>query len=256
MQKNITYLFGAISIFFYLSLLFVLVLYFNDSKKEKSLHFVKKNETKIQVQISTPTKAVKSKSKPTVTKEKKKKAKPTVKKSIKNQTKPLIKKRKPKPTIKKVSKKPKIKKKVKKQSINELFSNAPKSKKPSSHKKVSKKVDTSHTKVKKQSASALFSKSKSTRKKQDKGTKNAYWALVSDKLMGWPAQSEYAGEKAKVWMKINPDGHFIFKIVTFSKNSDFNEGLRSYLKQLNRFGLGKHKAKRAYEINVDFIATD
>jgi protein TonB len=211
------------------------------------------------VQISTPTKAVKSKSKPTVTKEKKKKAKPTVKKSVKKQTKPLIKKRKPKPTIKKVSKKPikpKIKKKVKKHTINELFSNAPKSKKPLSHKKVSKKVDTPHAKAKKQSASALFSKSKSTREKQDKGTKNAYWALVTDKLMGWPAQSEYAGEKAKVWMKINPDGHFIFKIVSFSKNSNFNEGLRSYLKQLNRFGLGKHKAKRAYEINVDFIATD
>ena len=79
---------------------------------------------------------------------------------------------------------------------------------------------------------------------------------MEEKLKDWPAQSEYAGEEAKVWLKIKPNGHFTFKVLTASSSSHFNEGLIAYLKQLQRFGFGKHKGNRAYEINVEFVASE
>ncbi len=88
------------------------------------------------------------------------------------------------------------------------------------------------------------------------GIENAYLAMIEEKLKGWPAQSEYAGEKAKVWIKVEPNGRFIFKVITASGSEAFNSGLVAYLKQLQSIGFGHHKGNRAYELDVEFIATE
>jgi protein TonB len=105
-------------------------------------------------------------------------------------------------------------------------------------------------------ASDRISSSLKIQKQSDSGIENAYFAKVEEKLKGWPAQSDYAGEKAKVWLKIAPDGYFEFKLLSASNNEGFNSGLITYLKQLQRFGFGAHKGTRPYEIEVEFIATE
>ena len=110
--------------------------------------------------------------------------------------------------------------------------------------------------INKPSASKILSDSLKVQKHSDRGLENAYFALIEEKLKGWPAQSEYAGEMAKVWLKVKPSGHFIFKVVTASANEDFNIGLVAYLKQLQGLGFGPHKGNRPYELDVEFIATD
>ena len=106
------------------------------------------------------------------------------------------------------------------------------------------------------SASELFTNSIKVQKPSDRGVENAYFAKVEEKLKGWPAQSEYAGEKAKVWIKVEPSGAFKFKVITASGNEAFNSGLMAYLKQLQIIGFGKHKGNRAYELDVEFVATE
>ena len=142
----------------------------------------------------------------------------------------------------------------------DLFKNVPPSKK-NTETKSSKVINKNIHQVKpvnishKKSASELVSSSLKTQKKSDKGIENAYLARIEEKLKGWPAQSDYAGEMAKVWIKVEPSGFFIFKVVVVSGNSEFNNGLIAYLKQLQRFGFGPHKGNRPYELNVEFIAT-
>ena len=75
-------------------------------------------------------------------------------------------------------------------------------------------------------------------------------------LDGWPAQSEYAGEKLKVILYINPTGFFEFKLKTASNNQDFNTGLTEYLKQLQDIGFGRHKGERTYQFEAEFIAKE
>ncbi len=102
----------------------------------------------------------------------------------------------------------------------------------------------------------MVSSSLKIQKKSDRGIENAYFALIEEKLKGWPAQSEYAGEMAKVWIKVQPSGRFVFKVTTASGIDAFNSGLIAYLEQLQRIGFGPHKGKRPYTLNVEFVATD
>ena len=69
------------------------------------------------------------------------------------------------------------------------------------------------------------------------------------------AQGNYAGEAAKVSFIVQPDGSFVFNVITASANEEFNSGLIAYLKQLQSFGFGRHEGNRAYDIDVEFIAT-
>ena len=145
----------------------------------------------------------------------------------------------------------------------DLFANVSSSKKPP--KKNIIKVSDTPVKPKKNnlikvsnkpSASDLVSSSLKIQKKSDRGIENAYFALIEEKLKGWPAQSEYAGEMAKVWIKVEPNGSFVFKVTTASAIPEFNEGLIAYLKQLQSIGFGSHKGNRAYTLNVEFVATE
>ena len=276
MNKFSTYISGIIAVGIYVFILLILVFYFNTHSSKKAIHYVKKNEDRIRVTMAAPKNKSKTKQKePTIKKvvPKKKPVKKVVKKPKPNpKPKETVKKQKDtrkkiikEKVVKKVKNKPKkIVKKPPPKKVNkpkDLFANVSSSKKP----KNKIKVTTKPIKPKKNnlikvsnkaSASDLVSSSLKIQKSSDRGVENAYFALVEERLKGWPAQSEYAGEEAKVWFKIKSDGKFIFKVITGSSNPNFNEGLIAYLEQLQKFGFGPHKSKRAYELDVAFIATD
>jgi protein TonB len=75
-------------------------------------------------------------------------------------------------------------------------------------------------------------------------------------LEDWPAQSDYAGEKAKVILYIEPSGFFEFKVVSQSNIPAFNRGLEEFLEQLQIAGFGPHNAGRTYKFEAEFIAKD
>ncbi|SFV51356.1 Genomic DNA, chromosome 3, BAC clone:F1D9 [hydrothermal vent metagenome] len=257
-KKSSTFISGIFAVGIYFFAIGVILFYFNSHEFQKPIHYVKKNEDRIRVTMSAPKNKVKIKKKQSVKKKTTYKKKPVVKKKAKDSI------RKQKDTHKKVIKE-KIVKKVKKKSKKIVKKVVPKKvNKPkdlfaniSSRKKTIKPKKNNFIKVSdKTSASDLVSSSLKIQKKSDRGVENAYFALVEEKLKGWPAQSEYAGEMAKVWFKIDTKGYFIFKVTTASANEDFNTGLVAYLKQLQRIGFGSHNGKRAYTLNVEFVATE
>ena len=273
-KKSSTFISGVLAVGIYAFVIGLLLFYFNTRDTQKPIHYVKKNEDRIRVTMAAPKNKAKKKTK-TITKKKiTPKKKPVKKKKAK--TKNTVKKQKDtrkkvikEKIVKKVQHKKKPKKVVKKASpkkVNkpkDLFANVSSSKKPP--KKNIIKVSDMPVKPKKNnlikvsnkpSASDLVSSSLKIQKNSDRGIENAYFALIEEKLKGWPAQSDYAGEMAKVWIKVEPSGHFIFKVTTASAIEDFNTGLIAYLKQLQGIGFGPHKGNRAYTLNVEFVATE
>lgn len=254
-SKSSTFISGVLAVGIYIAFLVVLIIYFNTRTEQKTIHFVKKNEDRIRVSVAAPKvkkkthKAVKKKSTPqkkSVKKETVKKKKTVKKKVLKEK---IVKKPK---KIKKQETKTTRPKKVNKP--KSLFDNVKTKKQPDIPKK--KKVEKQKAVKPKVSASELFKDSIKVQKPSDKGIENAYLAKVEEKLNGWPAQSDYVGEKAKVLLSIQTNGHFEFRVITGSSNPDFNSGLKAYLKQLQRFGFGPHKGGRVYKIDVEFIATE
>jgi outer membrane biosynthesis protein TonB len=256
MNKSSTFIAGVLSVGIYIAFMLVLVIYFNTRDVKKPIHYVKKNEDSIRITMSSPTDKPKKQIKKTVKKPEISKPKKSIKKETVKKKKTVKKKilkekivKKPKKVNKQESKTPKKVNKPK-----SLFDNVKTNKEPSKPKK--KIVEKQKTTKPKKSASELFNDSLKVQKPSDRGIENAYLAMVEEKLNGWPAQSEYAGEKAKVLLKIQSNGSFTFKVISGSSNSDFNFGLEEYLTQLQRFGFGPHKGGRTYEIDVEFIATE
>jgi protein TonB len=257
---------GALAIGIYCLVIGLLLFYFNTRSEEKSKRFVKKDEHRIQVALSAPKKSKKSKAV-----KQKPKAKPKPKKKPKVKPKPKI---KPKKTVKKKVIKEKIRKKpVKKKDTNrtkpkkrnkakDLFANVKTPKKKNiikvSDKPVKTRSKNNLIKVteKHKSASERINSSLKVQKSSDSGVENAYLAKVQSMLEGWPAQSEYAGEKVKVILYIDPTGFFEFKLKTASSNPNFNVGLTEYLEQLRLIGFGRHKGKRTYQFEAEFIAKE
>lgn len=267
-KKSSTLISGVLAFAIYFSMIALLLFYFNTRDEKKPVHYVKKNEERIRVSMSTP--------------------KPAQPKVIKQEPKKIVKpKPKPKPIPKKevqkkvvekkvikekVVKKPQIVKKpkdlntTKPKKVNmpkDLFANITSQKKVEKPKPV--KVEATPPKPTKStiakvpdkpSASNLVSDSLKIQKSSDKGIENAYLAKIEEKLKGWPAQSDYVGEKAKVWIKVEPNGTFQFRLITASGNEAFNTGLKAYLEQLQKIGFGPHKGDRAYELDVEFVATE
>ena len=279
MMKASKYISGVLAIGVYALLMGLLVFYFNTRSEEKSKHYVKKDEHRIQVALSAPTKFEKSKAvkqKPKAKPKPKLKKKPKAKSKVKPESKKVIKKKRIKEKI--IKKKKHIKKDVnktkrkKKNNAKNLFANVktPKkkdpvkvSKKPIKKKPIKKKP--AKRKVKKsaiqvnhaaKSASERINASLKVQKSADSGVENAYLAKVQRMLEGWPAQSDYVGEKVKVMLYIDPGGSFEFKLKTASSNQNFNEGLTEYLKQLQEFGFGRHKGGRTYQFEAEFIAKE
>ncbi|UPT77003.1 TonB C-terminal domain-containing protein [Sulfurovum sp. XGS-02] len=265
-KKPSTLISGLLAVGIYIGVISLLLFYFNTRDEKKPVHFVKKNEERIRVSMSTP--------------------KPQVKKEITTAPKKVVKpKPKPKPKPKKEVKKKVVEKKIikekvvkkakvvkKKKDVNttkpkkvnkpkDLFANITSKKKIEKPKPVKtipvkpKKVEIKKV-ANKTSASDLVSDSLKREKQSDTGIENAYLAKIEEKLKGWPAQSEYAGEKAKVWLRVEPNGRFQYEVITASGNEAFNTGLMAYLEQLQKIGFGPHKGNRAYELDVEFVATE
>ncbi len=273
-KKSSTYISGFLAFGIYFMVIGLLVFYFNTRDEKKSKRYVKKDEHRIQVALAAPKKALNEKAtKPKVVK---KKVEP--KKKIKPKTKPKV-KPKPKKQIKKKVIKEKVVKKVKKKKdvnltkpkkVNkpkDLFANISPSKKPKPKPKPKMKIEVTDKPVKpkksnlikvsdKPSASNLVSNSLKMQKQMNSGVEDAYLAKVQSMLEGWPAQSEYAGEKVKVILYIDPTGFFEFKVKSASNNPDFNDGLTEYLEQLQEFGFGRHKGNRTYNFEAEFIAKE
>jgi len=267
MKKSSTFISGLLAFGIYFMLIGLLIFYFNVRDEKKSIRYVKKDEHRIQVAVSAPKKSVKTK---------------PLKRKVKPKPKPKKTKVKPKP-------KPKPKKKVRKKVIKEKVVKKVRKKKDENltkPKKVTKPKDlfanvSSSKKIKKPklkmeirdkpvnpkknklikvsdkpSARALVLDSLKVQKSSDSGVENEYLAKVQSMLEGWPAQSEYAGEKVKVLLQINPSGFFEFKIKSASNNYDFNDGLTEYLEQLQEIGFGRHKGNRTYQFEAEFIAKE
>ncbi|WP_309497970.1 TonB C-terminal domain-containing protein [Sulfurovum sp.] len=261
-NKFSTFISGVLAVGIYIAFIVLLIMYFNTRDVKKPIHYVKKNEDRIRISLSSPKEKTKKQTKKPVIKKVVKKKPIPKKKSVKKETVKKKKVVKKKVLKEKVVKKPK---KVKKRDTNttrpkkvnkpkSLFDNIKTKKQPSKPKK--KKVEKQKVTKPNVSASELFNDSIKVQKPSDRGIENAYLAMVEEKLNGWPAQSDYAGEKAKVLLKIQTNGSFTFKVITGSSNPEFNIGLKEYLKQLQRFGFGSHKGGRVYKIDVEFIATE
>ena len=135
-----------------------------------------------------------------------------------------------------------------------MFSSIKISKKAAESKKIEKnKIEVTE---KSKSASSKINNSLKNKKESDSGVENAYLAKVQALLETWPAQSDYAGEKAMVRLYVKPTGMFEFKVQSQSDNVDFNLGLIDFLMQLQRVGLGRHHAGKTYEFEVEFIAKE
>jgi len=280
-SKSLSFLWGGIAFAVYFGLIGLLLIYFNQRNIEKPKYFVKKDEKRIQVMQTAPTEAIKVKTiikkakhiaqpkkteiikphKPKVVPKKDKvilkekvikknlRNKNVIKKKDVNRTKPKknkpLKMNKPKIKVKKEVKKTKKIKKYHKPIVkktSDLFSSVSTVKK--------------ETKIKEIKKTKSESKQIKDKNKSDSGIENAYFAKVQSLLETWPAQSDYAGEKAIVSLYVKPTGMFEFKVKSQSDNVDFNLGLIDFLMQLQRIGLGRHNADKTYEFKVEFIAKE
>jgi len=268
-KKSSTFVSGVFAIGIYIFVIGLLLFYFNARESPKPIHYVKKNEDRIRVTMSAPKNKAKTKKKQPTKKKTTHKKKPVKKPKV--QTKDTVKKQKDtrkkvmkEKVVKKVKKEPKkIVKKAVPKKVNkpkDLFASVSTSKKKNIIKVTDEPVKPKENNLikvtDKQSASDLVSSSLKIQKKSDRGIENSYLASIEEKLRGWPAQSDYAGETIKVWIKVEPSGSFVFDVFSASVNEDFNRELIAYLKQLQRIGFGKHKGGRAYELNVEFVATE
>ncbi len=257
-QLILRFVWGIVAVGIYLTLLGLLIVYFNHHTQMPAKHYVKEDTHRIQVAISPAV----QQSSPV----KKKKTEPK-KERHKAASKRVDHKKKSKKIVKeKITKKHKLKRdrnitKPRKTS-KDLFAHVKaKRKKPL--------IQITDKPVKMKSGKHLFdmvdakpvkhTRSGTSRKHQkamDTGIKNAYLAKVQEMLEDWPAQSDFAGEEVKVYLKIDPTGHFEFELKQRSENPEFNRALTAYLKQLQTFGFGPHKGRRTYLFEADFVAKE
>lgn len=255
---------GVWALAIYGFLIGVVLFYFNTRHSVVSKHYVKKNTNRIEVALAsapkvtstpptqpksalqTPPKAASAPPKKKIQKQPQK-HKEVVKKVVKEK---VVKRVKP-PT-----KLPKEKKVIKKptQKAKDLFSQLQTKKREK--KKVSSKEPLKKVSPKERSASDRVRESLKKEQQREQGIENAYFAKLEEKLRGWPAQSEYAGESAKVLVKIKSSGQFTFRVISSSSSQAFNDGLIAYLKQLQRFGLGRHSGGKVYSVSVEFVAVE
>jgi len=277
-EKSPKLLWGVVSFAIYFIVVGLLIYYFNTRNVDNSKHYVKKNEHRIQVSLSSPKKEKTSKPKP------KKKHIPKVKNKV--HTKP-IKKTKVKDTKKKVLKEKVVETSIKKKDENLTKRKKYKVKKPKNKKQKikpkktidlfskikakKKKIDIKMTdtpiiektkmnsiKVSDAAPSAIkrINDALKNKKQSDKGIENAYFAHVQTMLESWPAQSDFLGEKATVTLLIKPSGMFEFQVTSGSNNEAFSRSVMDFLTQLQSIGFGRHHAGRNYEFEVEFSAKE
>ncbi len=215
----------------------------------KAKHYVAKNANVIEVSLGSP-----NGSKSLTTQKKSQKKTVQKRKEVKKEKKNIKKhpkkvrnyKKEPKKSQKqaikrssKVTKKVNHKQKVRKANTKKLFKN----------------LSSSITKSSRTTTAKSGNSGQSLRKvNKDRGIVNRYFANVQNKLRGWPAQSNFAGERVSVELTVYSSGLFDYKILHRSINPEFNRSLTRYLEQLKRIGFGPHSNPTPYKIIVDFIA--
>ena len=206
----------------------------------KAKNFTEKKSEVIEVSLGSPTpkqvkKAIKKKN--TVKKKKKKKTPKKVRNNKKTPKKPVKKvlKTKKKPTTKP---KKQVSKKATKPNTDKLFGS------------ISKDVLKGDNKAKGKNGKSIKKENKSN------GIVNKYLANIQNTLQGWPAQSNFAGEKIRVELTVYSSGLFDYKILHRSLNPEFNSALKNYLEQLKKFGFGPHSNPKPLKIIVEFVAKD
>jgi len=271
MDKPFRLIWGIIAFGIYFLLLGLLVFYFNTKNVDKAKKYVKKDEKRIQVALasSKEKKVIKEKPKKSV-EQKKTKPKVNPQPKPKNSKKKVIKEK----VVKKLAKKKdnnttKPKKRIVKKE------NVPKPKKTldlfSDVKTAEKKLDMNITDKplkttanqslikmidKPLSASERITSSLKVQEDYQSGEENDYFEKVQSMLEDWPAQSDFAGEKATVVLFIKPSGRFEFKVKSGSSIDAFNEGLIAFLEQLQSIGFGEHIGGKTYEYEAEFIAKE
>jgi len=88
---------------------------------------------------------------------------------------------------------------------------------------------------------------------RERGVENTYIAKVRNQLNNWNAQSNYKGQHATIILTIMSSGKFRYTIKRSSSGA-LSRGLREFLDQLNRIGLGQHNKSTPYVISVTFRA--
>ena len=88
---------------------------------------------------------------------------------------------------------------------------------------------------------------------RERGVQNAYIAKVQKQLNNRNAQSNYKGQSATIMLTIMSSGRFRYTI-NRSSSGALSSGLREFLEQLNRIGLGQHNKSTPYRISVTFRA--
>ncbi len=258
-NKSPKLIWGLLSIVIYIIMVGALVVYFNTRNEKKIVHYVKKDEKRIQVALKMPNKqkSVKTISQRKLKNEKKFKHKKNIK--VKENQKKVIREKVVKKIVKKKDEnrtKPTYKK------ASDLFSKVKTTEKEFDIKITDKPLKTVPKKniikitEKKLTASERNNHTLKIQKKSDSGVENIYFAKVQNMLEDWPAQSDFAGEKAIVILYIKPSGKFEFKVKTGSNIEAFNTGLIGFLEQLQIIGFGKHNVDRTYEFEAEFIAKE
>ena len=93
-----------------------------------------------------------------------------------------------------------------------------------------------------------------TKRPGDRGIENRYLARVQDALYGWPTQSNFAGARIVLDLRIHPDGSFDYRVLRPSGNVEFDRTILRYLDRLKAQGFGPTPSGRPYHFETDILA--
>ncbi len=96
-----------------------------------------------------------------------------------------------------------------------------------------------------------------TSKSSGIGEVNEYMSKLYDKIYkSWQPQAIYAGEQAKVHLRIAPDGSFEYTLLYPSDNQGFNQSLIEYLDRLKMEKLPPRKEGGLLNVDITFKAKE
>ncbi|WP_457595092.1 TonB C-terminal domain-containing protein [Hydrogenimonas sp.] len=249
-ERRYFYIGALAAVAFYLLLLLLLILFFNDYKRSK--RYVPKKSQNIEVAI-----VMQSSKKP----EPKRRAQKERKRKVKA---PAVKK--PAPAA------PKTSTPAEPKAISSLFkgikadrpvesgsaarlANAPKIRyKASAETESKKRVEASRLV---RDINLSRPQIDITSKSSGIGEVDEYMSRLYDRIYrSWQPEAIYAGEEAKVRLRIAPDGSFDYSLLFPSDNQGFNQSLIEYLDRLKREKLPPHKRGETLDVDIEFKAKE
>ncbi|BBG65361.1 TonB-like [Hydrogenimonas sp.] len=251
-DKRLFFIGGVAAFTFYILLILFLILFFNDYKRSKR-YVPAKSET-IEVSIlQQSSKRPEPKPKQSLKKERKEKVKQPVKKRPSTTSPKSAPAPKPKP-ISSLFQGIKASTPVEQSSAARL-ANAPKIKYKAASGQEQKRVERASRLVRDINLSRP--EIDITSKSSGIGEVDEYMSRLYDKIYKtWQPEAIYAGEEAKVHLKIAPDGSFEYSLLFPSDNQGFNQSLIEYLERLKREKLPPPKGGRVLDVDIKFKAKE